>query len=269
MSYKSILVNLDIDGPSSAVIKLASNLAKRFEARLIGLSSADIPPPVVSADGMVFDGESFQLQREEIEKRLQDLRSEFEKQVGGAVETEWRDAVCNPTRFLVDSARAANLIVTASRGGNSYRAVDVGSVALDAGRPVLVTATDVEHVLAKTVLVGWKDTREARRAVADALPFLVQANEVVVATVVPGPDVSASENLADVAAFLEHQGARARTEVLTDDGNGHRLIEFAKSLHADLVVSGAYGHSRIREWAFGGVTRALLEEDRLNRFMSY
>jgi nucleotide-binding universal stress UspA family protein len=269
MAYKSIIVNLDIDGQSTGIVKLAVELAKRFGARLIGAAAADVPPPVVSADGMVFDGEVMQLQRDDIEKRLKLLHAEFEATAAGSVKTEWRSAVYNPTRFFLDSSRAADLILTGSGGNNIHRAVDIGGLALGAGRPVLVAASDVEHMPAKTVLVAWKDAREARRAVSDALPFLVGANDVVVATVDSRPDKYIRDSAADVAAYLKCHGVSAESEVLTDNKDGDRLVEFARSIRADLVVSGAYGHSRLREWAFGGVTRTLLDESGINRFMSY
>ncbi|WP_421914395.1 universal stress protein [Mesorhizobium sp.] len=270
MSYKSIAVNLAVDADPSPMVKAATELAKHFGARLIGLAAADVPPLVPTGDGMVFDGEIMQIQREQIEERLHELRAEFEKLVPSTVASEWGQAVCSPTRFLTVSARAADLIVVGGdKADNVYRDVDIGSLALGAGRPVLVAATNGQHVRGGTVLVAWKDTREARRAVADALPFLARANEVVVATMDTDPDGSIHNSLADVAAFLELHGVKARTELLVGEGDGGRLLAFAHSIHADLIVSGAYGHSRLREWAFGGLTRRLLEESGINRIMSY
>lgn len=269
MSYRSILVDLNIDGPVAPLVELAVDLAERFGSRLIGLSAAEFPPPMVTADGMVFDGEVMQVERENIEKQLDDVRAEFERLAGKTVETEWRSAVFSPTRFLVDSARAADLVVMRGHDGGAYRAADVGSVALAAGRPVLVVAADAGKLAGKAVLVAWKDAREARRAVTDALPFLVEAGEVVVATVDRGSDPANLDSLADAATFLRRHGVLARTEVLPDRDEGDCLVAFARSIRADLVVSGAYGHSRLREWAFGGVTRRLLQDRALNRFMSY
>ena len=119
------------------------------------------------------------------------------------------------------------------------------------------------------MLVAWKDTREARRAVADALPFLSKADEVVVVTIDGNPDDGVRDSLADVAVSLEHHGILARTEILKGEENGEQLLAFARSIHTDLVVSGAYGHSRLREWAFGGMTRTLVRESGINRLMSY
>lgn len=269
MSYKSIIVNLAVDASPAPIVKVGIELADRYGAHLIGLAAADVPPLVATGDGMVYEGEIMQIQRTEIEKRLAELRTEFETLVPGSIRSEWRQAVCSPTRFLSVCAGLADLIVTAEAGDNVFRAVDIGSLALGAGRPVLVTAGDVDHILAKTVLVAWKDTREARRALADALPLLAKANTVVIATIGNNSDESLRDSLADVSVFLEHHSINARTELIAGEANGDQLLTFARSIHADLIVSGAYGHSRLREWAFGGVTRTLIEETGINRLMSY
>ncbi|RVD67172.1 universal stress protein, partial [Mesorhizobium sp. M4A.F.Ca.ET.029.04.2.1] len=181
-AYKSIIANLAIDAPPAPLVKLGVELAERFGAHLVGLAAADVPPLVATGNGLVYEGEVMQIQRTEIEKRLAELRAEFEGLVPASVSSEWGQAVCSPTRFLSESSRAADLIVTGGGGENVYRAVDIGSLALGAGRPILIAASNAEHVMAKTVLVAWKDTREARRAIADALPFLAGANRVVIVT---------------------------------------------------------------------------------------
>ncbi|MER8709978.1 universal stress protein [Mesorhizobium sp. M1088] len=266
MSYKSVIVNLAVDASPAPIVEAAAELAERFGAHLVGLAAADVPPLVATGDGMVYEGEIMQIQRTEIEKRLAELRAEFERLVPASITSEWGQAVCSPTRFLSVSARAADLIVTREAGDNVFRAVDIGSLVLGAGRPVLAVANNVDRNLAKTILVAWKDTREARRALTDALPLLAKANEVIVATIDTDRDVRNS--LADVAVFLEHHGIMPRTELIAGEADGDNLLSFTRSTGADLIVSGAYGHSRLREWAFGGVTRTLIEESGINRFMS-
>ena len=197
------------------------------------------------------------------------MRSEFERLAAAAVKVEWRSAIANPSRFLIEAARAADLIVTgAPEGGSSYRSVDLGSLLVNAGRPVLLAGRGAERILAAKIVVAWKDKREARRAGADALPLLSQAQEVVVATVDPEADSMTKGSLADVVAFLAHHGVKARTEVIAENGEGGKLTDLARSMSADIIVSGAYGHSRLKEWVFGGVTRSLLDEVGLNRFMA-
>jgi nucleotide-binding universal stress UspA family protein len=112
-----------------------------------------------------------------------------------------------------------------------------------------------------SVVVAWKDTRECRRAVRDALPFLQQANEVLLLEIGDDDTKSrAKSELADVANYLarhhvlvaEKVFRAARGPVVTE------LLQFVRDERADLIVAGAYGHSRLGEWIFGGVTHELL-----------
>ncbi|RUU53341.1 universal stress protein [Mesorhizobium sp. M2C.T.Ca.TU.002.02.1.1] len=272
MSYKSIVLNLDIDGVAAPVIKLAVDLARRFDARLIGLSAADVPPPVVMEGGVAFEGESLMRQRKNIERRLESLRAEFEGLAGAAVDTEWRGAVGNPTRLLIGASRVGDLIVTAppygGSPGNAHRSTDIGNVILQAGRPVLVASANEENFRIDKVLVGWKDTREAKRALTDAMPLLQLAQEVRVVTIDNDATDETWNSLDDVVASLSFHGVKAKAEVLPENSDGRTIADVAEAMHADLVISGAYGHSRFREWIFGGATRSLLQNDRLNRIMS-
>ena len=94
------------------------------------------------------------------------------------------------------------------------------------------------------------------------------AEEVVVATVAMDASASEHQSLADVAEFLKRHGIRARSEVLIEKHDSAALTAFAASMHADLIVAGAYSHSRLRELIFGGVTRVLFDETGLHRLMS-
>ena len=268
MSYKTIVVNLAVDADPGPIVKLAAEIAHRFDAHLVGFAAADVPPFLSTGEGMVYEGEVMQVKRQEIEKRLAELRDTFEKLVPHSISSEWKQYICGPTRALGLIARSADLIVTAGGGDDVFRAVDIGSLVLGAGRPVLVAADNAEHLLGKTVLVAWKDSREARRALSDALPLLAKAKEVVVATMEAAPGNDIRDSLADVAVFLEQHGIMARTEAIAATPDGEALAAFARSVHADLVVSGAYGHSRLREWAFGGITRSLIGENGVSRLLS-
>jgi nucleotide-binding universal stress UspA family protein len=272
MSYKSILVNFDLDRPAAPLARAAAGLARRFDARLIGFAAAAIPPPVALPEGMAYDGTLWQVEQEEITKRCQELRAEFIGLLPGAANAEWRQALAEPTRTLAATARVADLIVMAAPGGartlDAYRTIDTGSLVLQAGRPVLVVAEGSEDVALRDVLVAWKDTREARRAVADALPIFKLAESVTVISVDRDPADWLKESVADVAALLAGHGVKAKTVVLKARDEVGALAEFIGSTRPNLVVSGAYGHSRLREWAFGGVTRALLDEGSVSRLMA-
>lgn len=274
MSYKSIMLNLNIDCPVEPLMRIGVNLAKRFDARLIGFCAADAPLPVTMApEGAAIAAEIWQQSRDEIRRRLNELKAEFEGSAAGMVKTGWHGAIENPDHALARKARMADLVVTsASQGastGDAYRSVDPGSLMLRAGRPVLVAAHGATDLPARRIVIAWKDTREARRAVADALPLMVSANEVTIVAVDRNPGDWIRDGVDDVASFLAGHGIKARTEIIkTDDDENNRLVDFFASVNAELIVSGAYGHSRLREWVFGGVTRSLLDEVWLNRLMS-
>lgn len=273
MSYKSILLNLGIDGSVEPLTRIGIELAERFDAKLIGFCAADAPMPVTMApEGAAIAAEIWEQSRNEIRQRLNDRHSKFDELVVGTVKAEWRETVENPDHVLVRASLLADLVVTgASLGastGDGYRMADPGSLVLRAGRPVLVAARGAASLPLGQVVVAWKDTREARRAVADAVPLMAIANEVTVVAVDTNPDDWIADGIKDVSSFLAGHGIKARTEILKSEEEGNRLIDFLASVKADLVVSGAYGHSRLREWVFGGVTRSLLDEVWLNRLMS-
>ncbi|TIV74692.1 MAG: universal stress protein [Mesorhizobium sp.] len=274
MSYKSILLNLNIDGPIEPITRIGVNLAKRFDARLIGFCAADAPMPVTMApEGAAIAADIWEQSRDEIRRRLTSLNGEFDGLVAGAVKTDWHGDIENPNHAVARRARMANIVVTsASQGastGDSYRTVDPGSLVLRAGRPVLVAAQGSMDLPARRIVVSWKDTREARRAVADAVPLMAMAEEVTIVAVDRNPDDWTRDSVKDVASFLAGHGIKARTEIIkTADDESNRLVDFFASMNAELIVSGAYGHSRLREWVFGGVTRSLLDEVWLNRLMS-
>ena len=152
-------------------------------------------------------------------------------------------------------------LALADRGGNLHDLVDPGVILLRTGRPVLVVPDVVAPLHLRRVVVACKDTRECRRAVRDALPFLRQAKEVLVVEI--GEDGSKSQEkkgVADVARYLVRHGVivadeiwkRARGPAATE------LMELARAEKADLIVAGGYGHSRLGESIFGGVTHHLL-----------
>ena len=272
MSYRTILVNLNIDGPVARLMDFSINVATRFNSHLIGFTAAGVVVPTTARQGILIDGETVRRDREEIELRMKELRREFESLAGTHVSHEWRDAVVNPTPLLVEMARVADLIITGSDEamalGHPERCINLGDVVLQAGRPVLVAAKDAKRIFANTALIAWKDTREARRAVVDALPLLCQANEVVVATVARDADTLTQESIVDVVAFLHRHGVKALSKIVEDKHESEGLLGFARQVGAELVVSGAYGHSRVRELVFGGVTRSLLAEGGFSRFLS-
>ena len=274
MIYNTIMVHFDAHGASEPRLTFAAELARRFEASLIGFSAADVRPILPAAEGVMIDGEVLQQMSEELQRGFDRLQEDFESRMAGGESATWRSFFQRTTESLVTNARAADLIVTAKPdpaiAGDVYQAVDLGQLVLAAGRPVLVMSDKGEPLSGKRILIAWKDTREARRAVADAMPFLVHADDVLVATMEDQERAVARTSVADVVKYLMRHGVKARSEVAGHEraNDIDTLVGMAENIGADLIVAGAYGHSRLREWAFGGVTRSLLRDGRLNRLLS-
>lgn len=272
MIYNSILFQLNIHGGAAQQLKFARDLASRFEAKLTGFAAGSVHPITAPSPDVIMDEEFMRLEAKEIERRLKALRDEFDAECEREGAAFLRTAIGDPTRGLAMGARAADIIIAGARHDRREceDAIDLSELIQSAGRPVLIPRNDLEPLKAGTVLVAWKDAREARRAVADAMPFLVRARDVLVATVEERERDQAMESASDVVRYLIDHGARARAEIFDhgEAGDGETLAGIARQIGADLVVSGAYGHSRLREWLLGGVTRALLKEGSLNRLMS-
>ncbi len=165
--------------------------------------------------------------------------------------------------YVACEARSADLVITgvdqASLLESSSR-VSASELVMLVGRPVLIVPASLDTLKFERVLVGWKDTREARRAILDALPLLKKAAHVSVVEIADDEECNAARaRIDDVAGWLARQGVTAQTMTFPPAGDdARRLDAIAQEQAADVIVAGAYGHSRVREWVFGGVTRDLL-----------
>ena len=124
----------------------------------------------------------------------------------------------------------------------------------------LVVPPDVESLQAENVVVGWKEARESRWAVLDAMPFLLKASRVCVVECDETGQERTVPHVEDVSRYLERHGVKvvSRAPVHAVKSVADELVRVAKDEGADLIVAGAYGHSRLGEQIFGGVTRDLL-----------
>src|SRR6516165_5060804 len=166
-------------------------------------------------------------------------------------------------RLVSREARVADLIIVGARhtGGNMQDLADPGVILLRAGRPVLVVPDTVAPLQLRRVVVAWKDTRECRRAVRDALPFLQRAKEVLLVGIGEGEaEANAKRNLSDAAGYLLRHRVAAVHDVWRQARGpvAAELLRLVQDEGADLIVAGGYGHSRLGEWIFGGVTHELL-----------
>lgn len=268
MNYKTIMVSLALDKPNEACLAVAGDLAERFETRVIGIAASDLRPPLYFEEGE-YAQNLIRQEESAIRRRLSELEAEFHGSVQKRAKfVEWRSALAMPANYLVQQSRAADLLVVGARTEvivDLSAAVDPADVLMRAGRPLVVVPPTVQWLDLRSVLVAWKDVKEARRAVLDALPILAIAKDVTIAEIPEdgSTHVDALSHVEDVAAWLRGHGIVASVAASEPAENVPGQLEWiAANAGAGMVIAGAYGHSRLREWALGGVTRHLITSSR-------
>jgi nucleotide-binding universal stress UspA family protein len=257
MNYKSILVHVAPGQAGLASLRAALALARKFEARLVGLGARafDPMPDPGGLSGMKL--------KQIVETELAAAEKMFREEAGalGAM-AEWRSEMDYPTAAMLRHVAAADIIV-AGHGVDAApaeRQAGCADLIMAAGVP-LISVPEGASLGWQSVLIGWKNMRETRRAVADALPLLKLAKTVRVVRFAADGEAPAPA-LDDVVARLKLHGVRAEGAVQprTQASVAQDLIVAADAMRADLIVAGGYGHSRLREWALGGVTQGLLQK---------
>ena len=291
MSYRTILVPVGQPENAKSAIEAAFLVARRCCSHVHGLHVLpDLSKPATHAliaTRMTTAEASSDLQRfradaeRELERRAVELRRLFDEGAAriGAAWLERPGALDQPsvsweatTGFENESVgrlgRVFDLTVIAQRGPRGASHDTVEAALLETGRPILLVPPDVPRSVGDAVLLAWNASPQAARAVAVALPLLAQAARVVVMAVGNGaePEPTAGQlagSLAwhGIAAEVRHvaQGSRRVRDIL--------LVE-AKGLRADLLVIGAYSHSRMRQIVFGGVTEHMLDHAHLPVLMT-
>ena len=281
MSYKDLLVVLDAGAPARGRIDVAAALAERFAAHLAGLYPLPIPqrPRELGYFDPAMLDPFFAEARERARDAADEVRERFEHitKLRG-VTAEWRLIPEGPEADPAVHARYVDLTILGQLDPDRGEAEIIDrrpeQVALASGHPVLVVpyAGRFENV-GRRVVVGWSATREAARAVNDAMPLLMAADVVNVLTIDAheAPRGHGALPGAVISLHLARHGVKATIEqtVSGDLSVGDTLLSRAADLGADLLVMGAYGHSRLRELLLGGATRTLLRSMTLPVLMSH
>jgi nucleotide-binding universal stress UspA family protein len=281
MSFKDLLVVVDSAADTRGRIELAISLAERFAAHLVGLypiPSPELPRSAGYTDLAVLEP----IYREWREQALQQVATEHEAFEHAAelhgVSREWRAPSEGWEDDPVVHARYADLTILGQSNPDNDDIPLIRPpperVALASGRPVLVVpyAGHFKSV-GRRVLVAWNASSEAARAVADAMPLLASADAVNILAVDPKPSRDGHGEVpgADIALHLARHGVTAQIERTVSAGVpiGEVLLSRAADLSADLLVMGAYGHSRVRELLLGGATRSILASMTIPVLMSH
>ena len=263
MTYKTLMVCLQLERSNTALLNIVGSIAERFRASVIGVAACQ-PMRSLYGDRYV-SAELIEQERDEIKKNIKAAELEFRTTLQArAHDIRFRSMMAlDPlSDYVANEARSADLVVMNMNWDSLFdqRDVNVGDLIMRVGRPVLIAPLATDALDLDRVVVGWKDAREARRAVVDALPFLKEAARVSIVEIVDESNmVEARQRLEDVVAWLRRHGVAAESFAMPATGeDATQLNAVAAEQQADLIVAGAYGHSRLREWAFGGVTRDIL-----------
>jgi nucleotide-binding universal stress UspA family protein len=262
MDIATIMVPMGRAEASPEELELVNAFARQIGAQILGVMARELNPALYYEAGVVA-GDIV----EEDRKRLGEILAKAEKRFRSVIGTqhpsvEWRSSIDWPTDFALCQARSADLIVSFHRPIRVDTDLEIGTLVLKAGRPVLLLG-EAGLAMPPKVLVAWKDTREARRAIRDALPILRRASTVHVIEIVEGDwsQSAANDHLKDVVAWLAAHDIKATSATHGSTANVTEEVDAAaRELGADLIVAGGYGHTRLGEWVFGGMTHHLISE---------
>jgi nucleotide-binding universal stress UspA family protein len=280
MDYKTIVVHLDAGKRRSERLQLGVALAEVFDAHLIGVFALEvwrIPPYVVAEAGPVI----IEVEEKRRAEAKQQAKREFaEKTARRSGKAEWRAYDWGDTVESVTlAARCADLVIIGQLDPDHYEADGVPSyfvedVVLAAGKPVLIVPFAGHFTqVGNHPLVAWNGTREASRALTDALPLLQRSDVVDVVTFERGQVAAETGAILrkEVGGYLERHRVNARVSrsAYEDLHVGDAIVSEAATRDADSIVMGAYGRSRLRERVLGGATRKVLDTMTVPVLMSH
>jgi nucleotide-binding universal stress UspA family protein len=258
------MVRLEHEHSNAGLLKIVGDLAERFDARVIGIVGCR-EMQFVYGDGYI-PAELLDRDRGQLEKKIKEAEDEFRSMLLTRVRTlEWRSEIMfTPlSEYIAREARSADLVITGIGSDgmlDASRPVNIGDLVMQVGRPVLIVPTAADEVKLEQVVIAWKNTRETRRAAFEALPLLKTAAHVTVVEISADEELAAARtHVEDVVGWLKWHGVVAESHASPSIGDDASLLNaIAREQGADVIVAGAYGHSRMREWVLGGVTRDLL-----------
>ena len=260
MSFKSIIVHLAEDIRNAARIEAARLLGA--QAHVIGLYTI-VPMPIPAYGIAEIPPQIFDDYEQNAVAAAKAAKAQFDDAMRrDGISAEWREERGFPLDVLRDHSLYADLVIVgqpSDSGANHVPGTEglPGDLAIASGRPVLAIPHSGKFgSIGKTVMVAWNGSREAARAVADALPILAKAKKVYVV----GANLRSSVPALDISAHLARHDIKVETKAIhaEDTTVAATLLNKAAEVGADLIVMGAYGHSRFNEFVFGGVTRHLL-----------
>ena len=264
LALTSLMACLHLDRSNRPVLSVARDLASHFKASVVGVAArqADMHLSARALGPTEPHGHELSKFREGAEAAEREFRETFPS----ASDLTWRAQLTfgPASEFVAREARVADLVLVSTETGDHLifpsGCAEPGDLLMRLGRPILTVPSHVAGFKLGSALVCWKDSREARRAVSDAMPLLRMMQRVDVVEIAdPRALEDTKASLAELSEWLRGHGVEANCEAHAPQGTeAEQLGAIARARGVDLIVAGAFGHSRLREWAFGGVTRDLV-----------
>ena len=274
MSYKSILVHIDNSESCRKRLDAAIVLAQRYDAHLTGLYVIPPLPTAVFSEGGI-SAELIESLLDEGKRECAEAAKLFRQTLEPTgLRNDWCVGEGLVAEHLGLHARYADLVIAGQEDAQDARSTAnalVAQMILGCGRPTLVIPyIGMQQALGERILVAWNGARESVRAVNDALPLLQGAKNVDVIAINPPSgegDIPCSEICTQLARH--DVSAVARESTAKDIDVAGEILSRAADYQSDIIVMGAYGHSRFRELVFGGATRDVFEHMTVPVFMSH
>lgn len=268
MAYDSILVHLDGNKQAMERLRLAGRIAASGQCPLTGLLAGRVPDPAWfyrmsnAQRCLAEDQERRRLLRENMRCAFEAATAEL------PVACEWRAVDRDPVTLALREAREAGLVVSGQYDADNAEGPIarqlLEALVLETGRPTLVVPCAGQFATVGTrVLVAWNGSREAARALHDALPLLAGAQARVLSAHTAAKELRPDATpVSHAVRVLERHGVTVEVEHGPGGADltiGELILSRAADFGADLIVMGAYGHGRLRELVLGGVTRVVLQ----------
>lgn len=268
MSFATLMVCMRADRSNAGLLAVARDVAARFGSTVVGIAAKQVFSHAAAIRG-TGPCEPHQHDLRKFAEHAAVAEDEFRKALASVAKLEWRTQMTfGPTyERIAKESRIADLVIATVDGHDRFFSpsgqAEIGDLLKSVGRPVLAAPPEATGLGFDQALVSWKETRETRRAVVDALPLLKTTKRVDVVEIVEASALEDSRRrLGDVRDWLARHGVEANCSVEVSRGSEcSRLTAIAEDLRTDLVVAGAFCHGRLHEWAFGD-TRDLLSRMR-------
>jgi nucleotide-binding universal stress UspA family protein len=264
LALTALMACLHLDRPNGAVLSVARDLAQRFDASVVGVAARQADMHLSAR--AVGPAEPHGHELGKFRACADAAEREFRETLEATSNLAWRAQLTfgPASDFVAREARTADLVLVSTERGDHFvfpsGCAEPGDLLMRLGRPILAVPARVAGFNPGSALVCWKDTREARRAISDAMPLLRVMQRVdVVEIAEPRALEDTRASLAELSEWLRGHGVESNCTAEAPRGTeAEQLGTIARERRVDLIVAGAFGHSRLREWAFGGVTRDLV-----------